>query len=1465
MKSIRKTLLLSAFCFLPITFFAQPTFIKHYVDNAPSLDNINSVMTSYDNGDVLMVTATHQNQLNRGGVYIKRRDEDGNGGWTKYYEASFCGVQHEDIRITKCIQQSGFTYVIGFHGKAGIVMKVNSSNGNLVWEKSLFSGSLSGNAHIRPHDIILTSGMDIVIAGFHINNANSSNGIRKNFISKIDQSGNNQWFKTYNQSLFDNVWGTYEDQLRPTICENNQNEYVLFYPYTEWSNGGWNFNSEIGVIKVNNLGVYIAGSSKRIDFNQNVTPSQVHYNSNGDYYNLSIKVSNGFDDFCFPGLLRINSGLSVSIKTYIRIPSFINYGFYGECDGLSSIETPTGYYMRSIGTQNSTGPSSYTLKTDFYGQFEWCKINYKTPFNDQYNTSSFTIANGKIYSTNVAGSALSASSLTGTDKMALLKTQLNGEFLGECESINMKGKNKNLTGYSESFYTVNEQSIYIQDEPTIMELYSYPDQYTECEFVPCANPFTAQISSPVSTTLCPDEFPLNLNASVLLNPGSTASTYTYDWYANGTLMQSSAVSNYSAQGAGSYMVIINSADGCADTATIALNQTIPLYMGNIHILSTPCYEATLIADLNALAQCTNICWYEQSNPGNCLGSNTQLTVYTSGTYCLEATDPNGCLIKRCITVNIYNPNPVVPIDSVINLCTGTSIDLAHKQFVWGYTPPWQWVSDLFTVNGSPAIGGTTTVSGPPSSVSYTTPPSTPGSVMQFTALLSNLGSNIITYTYTDENGCESEAYMEIYVIPDPIGTIDPIPDMNLCSAPASFIPTYSNNDPNASETLTAFLLDANLSPISQLGLPIFDPSTGEFNPVLAGPGNYTIVYYTSNICGGYSTQSIFTITDDNYWHQTTKNTFNSEVINDVITDADGNVYVVGTFTEQTTLNGGGNPDITITAPIGNTNSLVAKYDPCGSLIWAARATAMQDNKGNAITLDENSNMVYITGYMSDYIELHSAQSTVVPTGTNSILLPSVALKGYVAQFDMTNGALYFVEEVSVPIQTGMESFTECRAITVDETNGDIYVGGRRCDAAYNGSAGTPKSGYFVYKYSPSVLGGTTNTLGSPVWTEYYPQYFYDQINDMDFDEVHNRVWFTGKFHKAVYHNTGGITGFNHDAFIGAFNGTTGASVSIGGLSSWRAGKCTINGIMDGNGVSIDATSGIPYFAGTYKCSDISNPFQLVSDNMTSDNLFGNADFHRAYFVKVDIDNANGWCTYGQSHGLSPLNVYGIGIGVNNQQVNFCGDTDSKRLAFYGSGGTPLQILQAPMGASAMNVYTGAWDLNGQVLPTHLNMAYGLSNISSKSMTTDEQGHSFVVGEYHKDLTVLNGVPSSGTLMSSGIGSNAQYINGFVMRGMLSNGELRSAPAEQPEEVRSNLGNFEIYPNPFESEITIELNGGKNRAFSFAIINSMGSCVRPIEEVSASSHTFKITDLPSGMYFVQVQSGFGHEMIKIIKK
>jgi len=1456
MKSIRKTLILSAFYFLPITFFAQPTFIKQYGDNVLPLWNVTDVMLTYPNGDVLIASSTHNDNGNYSGIYLRRLSSDGNPVWTKYYEQN--NWKHDELLLNKCIQHNGFTYLVGYHSYAGLVIKFDSSNGNIVWEKGVYENNSLDN--FRFYDVIITSDASIVASGYYFDQMGSLE--RKNCIAKLDQSGNVQWLNSYNVVNMENLWGSYDDQLRPTICENNANELVLFYPYTEWSNNGWGpAVSEIGVIKVDASGTYIAGSSKRFGFNENVTPSQVHYNSAGDFYNLSIKVSHGSNEnLCYPGLLRINNYLNVTLNTYIKMPSLANYGFMGEADGLTSIETPTGYYMRSMGENNSMGEYSYLVKTNYYGALEWIKIIYENPHNYKYNTSSFAVSYSKILSSNIGGKGLTSTSSIPNNMTALVKTDYNGDMFGGCESQRIKGKNRYLTGYSINSTPLDYYSHPIDEDPGLISILPFPFQNTECEFVPCTNPFTAQISSPVSTTLCPDEFPLNLNASVLLNPGSTASTYTYDWYVNGILMQSSAASNYSAQGAGSFMVIINSADGCADTATIALNQTIPLYMGNIHPLSTPCYEATLIGDLNALSQCTNICWYEQSNPGNCLGSNTQLTVYTSGTYCLEATDPNGCLIKRCITVNIYNPNLVVPDNPYDTICVGTTIDLAHKQFIWGYTTPFQWVSDQFSVNGSPAIGGTTTVSGPSSSVSYTMPPL---SVMQFTASLSNLGSNTITYTYTDENGCDSEAQMEIYVMQASIGTIDSIPDMNLCSAPASFIPTYSNTDTNSTQSFTAWLLDSNLTPISQLGPPIFDPSTGEFNPVLAGTGFYMIEYHSNNDCGDHTAQVIFEITDDNYWHQTTKNTFNSEVINDVITDADGNVYVVGTFTEQTTLNGGGNPDITITAPFGNTNSLVAKYDPCGSLIWAARGTASKVNEGKAITLDENNNMVYITGYMSDYIELHSAQSTVVTTGSTSILLPSLVLKGYVAQFDMVNGELYFVEEVSVPIQTGLESYTECRAITVDETNGEIYVGGRRCDAAYNGSAGTPKSGYFVYKYSPSVLGGTTNTLGSPVWTEYYPQYFYDQINDMDFDEVHNRVWFTGKFHKVVYHNTGGITGFNHDAFIGAFNGTTGASVSIGGLSSWRAGKCTINGVMDGNGVSIDASTGIPYFVGTYKCSDISNPFQLVSDNMTSDNLYGNADFHRAYFVKVDIDNANGWCAYGQSHGISPFNVYGIGIGVNNQQVNFCGDTDSKRLAFYGSGGAPPQILQAPTSASAMNVYTGACDLNGQVLSTHLNIAYGLSNISSTSMTTDDEGHSFVVGEYHKDLTVLNGVPSSGTLMSSG--PTTQSINGFVMRGMLSNGELRSAPAEQPEEVRSNLGNFEIYPNPFGSELTIRLTTEKEMVYSFAIYDAMGSCVRPVEKISSSNYQFTMSDIPSGMYFVKIQSDHAYEMIKIVKK
>ncbi|HYG49618.1 MAG TPA: hypothetical protein VD905_01895, partial [Flavobacteriales bacterium] len=154
------------------------------------------------------------------------------------------------------------------------------------------------------------------------------------------------------------------------------------------------------------------------------------------------------------------------------------------------------------------------------------------------------------------------------------------------------------------------------------------------------------------------------------------------------------------------------------------------------------------------------------------------------------------------------------------------------------------------------------------------------------------------------------------------------------------------------------------------------------------------------------------------WHNTTKNTQFAEIYNDVITDQQGNVYVVGTFTKSTTLEGGDNPDVTINSGLSSTletNTFVAKYNQCGNLVWASNSTDFLGNTGNGIALDENAGMVYITGNFNQVLRFSSAVSydglcTVPNTVT---IFTTGSVRGYVAQFDMNTGCLYFVNPMTL--------------------------------------------------------------------------------------------------------------------------------------------------------------------------------------------------------------------------------------------------------------------------------------------------------------------------------------------------------------------------------------------------------------------------------------------------------------------
>ena len=358
----------------------------------------------------------------------------------------------------------------------------------------------------------------------------------------------------------------------------------------------------------------------------------------------------------------------------------------------------------------------------------------------------------------------------------------------------------------------------------------------------------------------------------------------------------------------------------------------------------------------------------------------------------------------------------------------------------------------------------------------------------------------------------------------------------------------------------------------------------------------------------------------------------------------------------------------------------------------------------------------------------------------------------------------------------------------------------------------------------------------------------------------------------------------HDGFIGSFTGATGAPLSVGGANSWRIGGCGPQGRMEGNAVSVDENTGVPYFTGSYKDFVINDPYKLKTPSVinagvsfTNDNLPGFFPKYRAYFIKVDLYNQLAWCAYAKSQnfggwpfGLTTAqDVFGKGISVKDNKVHFCGDTYSRRTLFVGAANTSPVNLNCPPGGAGSNVYTGAFDINSGQTVSNLNLAYGFRNIHAISMTTDHLGHAFYVGSYNRDLKVRNALlsisqpPASGTLISTPIGTQ---INGFILRGMLSNGHLKySESDEEPIEADSNLGNFEVYPNPFGSELHIQRQGDRDLDYSFAVYNAMGSCIRPVEHVKSISHQFELTDVPTGMYFIKIHSEYGVEVIKVMKK
>lgn len=261
--------------------------------------------------------------------------------------------------------------------------------------------------------------------------------------------------------------------------------------------------------------------------------------------------------------------------------------------------------------------------------------------------------------------------------------------------------------------------------------------------------------------------------------------------------------------------------------------------------------------------------------------------------------------------------------------------------------------------------------------------------------------------------------------------------------------------------------------------------------------------------------------------------------NGIVTDARGNVYVTGFFSDTATF---GNTTLT---SAGSTDIFVAKYNTDGALQWINRAGGTDSDQGHAIAVDANG-YVYLTG--SFY-----GQSFFDKTG----LYASFGLSDtFLAKYN-SNGFFQWVLKPGWPL-SGNENDI------VADSKGDVYItpgSGSITIAKYSGNGATQ------WSHQMKENGGNTfSSSGLAV-------------------DASDNVYLTGKFSdKVTFSSTTLTSAGSSDVFV--------AKYSVTGALQWvkQAGG---PGSDSGEGVAA-SPDGAVYATGQFAATATFGALRLTS-------------------------------------------------------------------------------------------------------------------------------------------------------------------------------------------------------------------------------------------------------------------------------
>ena len=256
-------------------------------------------------------------------------------------------------------------------------------------------------------------------------------------------------------------------------------------------------------------------------------------------------------------------------------------------------------------------------------------------------------------------------------------------------SANAQAGSGTIQGYLWSSNAGTTQSIYV-DAPgnynvTVTNTNSCSSTSATINVIEADTPTEPQITASGNTPLC--------DGDTLILSASGCQTCTYAWEKDGASVGTGT--SYSATQSGSYTVIATNNCGSATSqATIVTfhpNPSVILSADPTSFCSSNGESSTYSATASGGSAPYSYEW----TPNN--GSNSIISVTTTSTYTVSATDSNGCISLSSNSVSVTDNTPPTPVVTY-QVVNDTSIVL-HTDLVNGYTYQWY--------NGNTPIPGAT--------------------------------------------------------------------------------------------------------------------------------------------------------------------------------------------------------------------------------------------------------------------------------------------------------------------------------------------------------------------------------------------------------------------------------------------------------------------------------------------------------------------------------------------------------------------------------------------------------------------------------------------------------------------------------------------------------------------------------------------------------------------------------------